>query len=61
MQEMQLLWKLNCCTFADDAAYNLAGLLTADTNTVDLVILDADVLANISNADLSAATDGPNC
>jgi hypothetical protein len=39
-------------------AYNLDGLLAATTSTVDLVTLDTAVLANIANADLSAATDG---
>ena len=40
------------------AAYNLAGALAANTDAIDLVTLDSDVLDNDANADLSAATDG---
>ena len=41
---------------ASGATYDLAAALSADTNSVDLVTLDTDVLANIVNADLDAAS-----
>jgi hypothetical protein len=41
---------------ATGATYDLAAALSADTNSLDLVTLDTDVLANIANADLDATS-----
>jgi Ca2+-binding RTX toxin-like protein len=43
---------------ANGDAYDLDGLLTKTTATVDLVTLDTSTLTNVANADLDAATDG---
>jgi Ca2+-binding RTX toxin-like protein len=43
---------------ANGAAYNLAGLLAGNLNTLDLVTLDTATLANAANANLALATDG---